>query len=419
MNSLLSKAINLLALKRSVVSLFIMVVLIGMGERMAERFLPLYLMSLGGGTLAIGLLGGFNNLLGALYSYPGGWLSDKLGYKRALAIFNIIAMAGYLTVIFVPYWQFVIIGAMLFLSWSAVSLPASMDLISSVLPKNKTTMGVSMHSLVRRFPMALGPLAGGLLIGAYGIDEGIRIAFIISLVLASISLVLQQIFIKEPEKKIHEPLSILGLFRNFNGDLRRLLTSDILVRFCEQIPYAFVVVWCVKLNGISETEFGILTAVEMATAVICYIPVAYFADKTTKKPFVVITFIFFAAFPLMLLISHSFWMMFLAFVVRGLKEFGEPTRKSLIMDLAPDGKKASAFGLYYLIRDVFVSVAAFSGALFWDPTILSKVFGFVGWSAASRFAETFCRPETNLIIASAFGFIGAFYMMRSKSHPGK
>jgi hypothetical protein len=48
-----------------------------------------------------------------------------------------------------------------------------------------------------------------------------------------------------------------------------------------------------------------------------------------------------------------------------LKEFGEPTRKSLILDLAPGDKKAAMFGLYYLIRDVIVSIAAFGGAFLW------------------------------------------------------
>ena len=55
-----------------------MVILIGMGEKMAERFLPLYLIALGGGTFSIGLLNGLDNLLSALYSLPGGYASDKL-----------------------------------------------------------------------------------------------------------------------------------------------------------------------------------------------------------------------------------------------------------------------------------------------------------------------------------------------------
>lgn len=79
---------SFLGLKRSVGALLVMVVLLGLGERMAERFLPLYLLALGGGALAVGLLNGMNNLLGALYSLPGGWASQRFGYKRALLIFN-------------------------------------------------------------------------------------------------------------------------------------------------------------------------------------------------------------------------------------------------------------------------------------------------------------------------------------------
>ena len=149
--------VDFLGLKKSMLVLLSMVVLVGLGERMAERFLPLYLVALGGGAFSIGLLNGMDNLLSALYSYPGGYASDRLGYKRALILFNLIAMLGYLIVIIFPYWQAVIIGAIFFLSWTAISLPATMDLVASVLPQSKRTMGVSMHALVRRIPMALGP----------------------------------------------------------------------------------------------------------------------------------------------------------------------------------------------------------------------------------------------------------------------
>ena len=75
-------------------------------------------MALGGGVLSVGFLNGMDNLLSALYSFPGGYLSDRLGYKRALLVFNLIAMAGYLVVILVPAWWAVILGAALFLSWT-------------------------------------------------------------------------------------------------------------------------------------------------------------------------------------------------------------------------------------------------------------------------------------------------------------
>lgn len=64
-------------LKQNLVALLAMVILVGLGEKMAERFLPLYLMALGGGAFSIGVLNGVDNLLSALYSFPGGYASGR------------------------------------------------------------------------------------------------------------------------------------------------------------------------------------------------------------------------------------------------------------------------------------------------------------------------------------------------------
>jgi len=122
-------------LNASMLAMLMMVICIGLGEKMAERFLPLYLLALGGSAWSVGLLNAMDNLLGALYSFPGGYVSDRLGYRRALLIFTGIAMAGYLIVIFVPTWQAVLIGSLFFISWTAVSLPAIMSMVSAVLPR--------------------------------------------------------------------------------------------------------------------------------------------------------------------------------------------------------------------------------------------------------------------------------------------
>ncbi len=392
--SIRSQISDFLGLRKSTVGLLCMVILVGMGERMAERFLPIYLIALGGGALSIGLLNGLDNLLSALYSFPGGYLSDRIGTKKALLVFNIIAMFGFVLVILIPLWQAVLLGSVFFLSWSAISLPATMSLIARVLPLNKRTMGVSMHSFMRRIPMALGPILGGICIGLWGERDGVRAAFGCAFLLSILATVLQQILIeddppktstKQPGRPEKNPLKIL---HHMHPSLKRLLISDILIRFCEQIPYAFVVVWCMKTiaEPITALSFGILTAIEMTVAMLVYIPVAYLADRSTKKPFVVITFMFFTFFPLVLFFCQSFKLLVFAFILRGLKEFGEPTRKALIMDLAPENRKAAMFGLYYLLRDSIVSIAAFGGAFLWQ----------IG-------------PSINFIVAFLFGAAGTTY----------
>jgi MFS family permease len=383
---------DLLGLRRSIVGLLAMVILVGLGEKMAERFLPIYLVALGGGVVSVGLLNGLDNLLSALYSLPGGYLSDRLGTKRALLIFNLLAMTGFVIVIAVPLWPAVIGASFLFLSWTAISLPASMSLVAQALPMSKRTMGVALHSLVRRVPMALGPVIGGLFIDHFGDKSGVRLAFVAALAMAGVAIVMQQVLIPDDRARgaadkplPRHPLKVLHAMK---PALRSLLFSDILIRFCEQIPYAFVVLWCMQqvLHPVTALQFGVLTTVEMATASLLYIPVAYYADRSGKKPFVLMTFVFFTLFPVTLLYCQSFWPLVAVFVLRGLKEFGDSTRKALIMDLAPEDQKALTFGVYYLVRDSIVSVAAFGGAFLW-----------------------MISPATNLLTASAFGVLGTIW----------
>lgn len=98
---------------------------------------------------------------------------------------------------------------------------------------------------------------------------------------------------------------------------------------------------------------------------LCLIPAAYLADTYRREPFVIATFVFFTAFPLVLLAAHDFAWLTVAFVTRGLKEFGEPARKGLIIRHAPTVARARTIGAYYLIRDLIVTCGALVGAGLW------------------------------------------------------
>jgi MFS family permease len=395
------KIATFLGLRRSMAGMLAMVILIGLGERMADRFLPIYLLAVGGSTLAVGLLNALENLLGALYALPGGYLADRWGIKRSLIFFNLLSMTGFLIVFLFPTWQAVFVGALLFLSWSAISLPATMSLINQVLPFDKRTMGASVHAMVKRIPMALGPLAGGLAISWLGETEGVRSAFLVALLLAALALYLQIRLITpdSPAPDQHAETNPLRLWPHMPRPLRQLLMADILVRFCEQLPYAFVVIWCMKMvaEPVSAVQFALLTSIEMVTAMALYIPVGWMAERGGKKGFVLLTFLFFTAFPIVLSQCQSFWPLVLAFIVRGLKEFGEPSRKTLIMELAPEGRKATFFGLYYLVRDLFVALGALLGALLWQwgaeiTFLTASLFGAAGTLWFAHYGQDAPKP---------------------------
>jgi MFS family permease len=323
-----------------------------------------------------------------VYAYPGGWLTDHWGQRRSLLLFGILSLAGYALVLVWPHWLALVIGAFLFLAWSALSLPATFAVVATSLDRRQHTMGVGVQSMVRRVPMMVGPLVGGWLITRFGWAEGVRYALLGCMGLSAATVVFQW-FLTEATRDAAARAesggsagSFVGVVSSFNLTLRELLVSDILIRFCERLPYAFVILWAMNHGRVSAGQFGLLTAIEMVTAMVCYIPVAHLADKHGQRPFVLATFVFFTLFPVTLLWADNFAWLALAFVVRGLKEFGEPARKALIIAQAQPELRARTYGAYYLIRDCLVTTGSLLGAWLWSVSPHANFIGAAVCGAA-------------------------------------
>jgi MFS family permease len=376
-----------LALRRNTSLLLVALLLAGTGEKLWLGFAPKYIETLGGGIFIIGLFDALQTFLGAIYAYPGGWLTDHWGQRKSLLLFSLISIAGYVLVLVWQNWLALLLGSFLFLAWSALSLPATLSVIAASLKSNRHTMGVGVQSMIRRVPMMLGPLIGGWLLTRFGWTDGVRYALALCISMSLLTLAFQW-FISgtgvppvspSNQNATHgqdaRATTFIGVVKTFTPALRELLVSDILIRFCERIPYAFIILWAMDHGGLTAQQYGYLAVFEMVTAMLCYIPVAHLADKYGRRPFVLITFFFFTLFPVTLLWAHDFRWLALAFVVRGLKEFGEPARKALIIGEAAPELRARTYGAYYLIRDCTVTSGSFLGAWLWSVSPRANFIG--------------------------------------------
>lgn len=349
------------------------------------RFVPKYLKELGAGVFVIGLYDALRTLLGAVYAYPGGVLVDRWGHRRAFLTFNIISIIGYTLVLLVPHWSAVIAGMFLFLSWSCFSLPATFSLVAAALEANRHSMGIGVQSVIKRLPIMVGPFFGGILIDRFGVIGGVRIALLISIALSAATILVQR-KLEDDSQLSATALERVNLWQSlqaFTSPMRRLLLSDILIRFCERIPYAWVVIFAMDYLGLNAKQVGILITVEMLAATLCIIPSSYLADRYGREPFVIATFIMFAIFPLSLMASRTFAALVVAFIIRGFKEFGDTSRKALIIGYCDPARYGQMIGAYYLVRDLIVSTAALLGAYLWQQGaalnfLAAAGFGFAG-----------------------------------------
>ena len=161
------------------------------------------------------------------------------------------------------------------------------------------------------------------------------------------------------------PSNITGVWRSFKPALTRLLLSDIHIRMCEGLTEIFIVLYVTNVTGLSLAEYGVLVAIQMTTAILVYIPSAKLADRVGRKPFIIATFICFALFPLVVMLASGFAALVAAFIIGGLREIGEPSRKAMIVDSAAPRLRARTVGLYYLVRSLTITPAASVGGLLW------------------------------------------------------
>jgi len=384
-----SRLVDALGLERNIVAVSVAMFLLALGENLWKRFLPKYLQMLGAPVAAIGLFGTCEDFLDGVYQYPGGWIADRYGRRRALLLFVTLATLGYVLYWLAPSWPFVFVGLVFVMAWSSMASPTLFAVVGDALPRGRRALGFTVQSILRRVPIAIAPILGGLAIAAYGLQSGVHLGLVVTVVLSMVTLgVVSRVNI--PVMPDPVPTHIVTVWRSLPTPLRWLLTSDIFIRTCEGLVDVFLVLYAINVIGISAPAYGVLVAVQMTTAIVSYILVARFADRMGRKPFVMATFAAFALFPVAVVLARDFATLVAAFVVGGLREIGEPSRKALIVDLAAPSLRARSVGLYYLIRSLTITPAAFIGGLLWEvtPALPFWMAGLIGLVGVVVFAMT-------------------------------
>jgi MFS family permease len=372
---------SFLSLERNIGAASGAVFLLGLGEELWKKFLPKYLESLGASVPVIGLFGTAEDFFDAIYQYPGGWLADHWGRRKALLSFIVAAWAGYLIYFFSPSWPFLFLGLSFVMVWQSMGSPAIFATIADALPIQQRGMGFTIYSILKRIPMVVSPLIGGVILGALGIRAGMRVGLGITLIMALVAVPL--LLTMNLPIAGGDTVRIQGVWKSFDPILRRLLVSDIAIRTCEGMADVFTILYVTNVIGIPLARYGILVAVQLATAILVYIPSAKLAERVGRRPVVIATFLCFALYPVAIVMAKNFTSLLGAFVLGGLREIGEPSRKAMIVDLAAHEFRARTVGLYYLLRSLSITPASAVGGVLWKirppvPFLTAGVIGIIG-----------------------------------------
>jgi MFS family permease len=356
-----------LSLNRNVGVLALSTLAIALGEELWLAFLPKYLVVLGASGLVVGLFGSAKDLLDGIYQYPGGWVADRFGRKSALMTFTIVAMGGYALAAIAPTWWVMFPALVLIMGWKSGAFPVSFAVIGDALPKGKRGTAFSIQSIMQRFPRVVGAPLGGFLILALGVGSGVRAALAVTIVLAVGIVVVQRMGFAEDTVSVtrEERQNSGSPFKRLPLVLRRLLFVECLVRMGEAVAASFIILYVTDVLKVGIESYGLLYALQQSVAIVMYLPAGKLADIAGRRSLIALTFLFFALFPFAVFIGHSTLLLVTAFVIGGLKEFGEPARKSFIVDHVPASERGRAVGTYYMIRNLTIVPGGLIGGILW------------------------------------------------------
>lgn len=400
-----------LGLNASTVALLCTILLVTAATELWSPVVPQFLKALrerafageASTILLIGAYGFYRDALEAVNYYVGGTLAGRFNTRRALLWFNVLPIVG-LVILLVWDSVWALFAAIPFIFvWDSLAGPAIITVVGDSLPSAQRTMAFSLQSICRRVSRIFAYLISGLLIFLWGRIDGVHAAIAVAVGFVILAIAVQFRFMKTATRDaVDFGKRPRGLFRQFPKELKRLLAADICARWAEGLAGPLVILYCVPiLNAdlaVGTARYAsILLTIQAVTNIVLYVFVGPLASREGfgKKPYIGATFVFFAAFPVSLVVLGPLlgpMGLMLAFVIGGMREIGEPARKAMIADLVPSDVRTQATGLYWSLRSVAVMLASPVGAVLWIVGESARP----GWGPALAFGA-----------AGAVGLVGA------------
>jgi MFS family permease len=405
-----------LGLNRATLAVLAVIGCLGLSEEIWSNFLSLHLKDQasaatpGGAVLEaakyMGVVASAKNLLEGFGYIIGGTVAHRMGPRVALAVSAAPMAIGFAVMLATHQPWAIVFGALFMTNWEPLSVPATFEVVGSEVPKNRRTIAFAMQSIQKRLPKVVGPIVGGIALGAVGywLNLTLALGLVVLAVILQLALMSRMRPTREPV-----PTPFRTILRDMPRDLRRLLSAEIFIRWGDWFARDFAVLYVVTLltaewgwseRAATETS-GYLLAIMAATALATYVPVAKWVDRSpSPRPFIGTTFLLFAIFPIALVLLPAACArlglpvlagLVLTFVINGLREIGEPARKALISTGFPPEIRARAVGLYWGLRSFAFCPAPMVAALLWRiiganaTFLIGGAIGLVGtaWYFAS------------------------------------
>ena len=367
---------------KNVILLGIVSFLNDLSSEMIMPILPMFITSLGGTGLSIGLIGGLRDSITSFLQVLSGYLSDRTG-KRKIFVYS-----GYLTsavfkllLSFSRIWHHVLIFASLERIGKGIRTAPRDSIIADSMPK-KRGKGFGIHRAFDESGAILGTVVVFLLLWFMDFDFS-RIIFIAAII--SFLSIVPLHFVSEEKRKPKKITLIISL-RKLSMPLKLfILVAGIFA--LSNFSYMFFIM---KAQESFTDKFAIaipilLYALFKMSKVIFSISFGILSDRFGRRNVLIFGYLIFSIACLGFAYFNSLIAFIILFSIYGLADaIVDGNQRAFVSDLSPDSLRSTALGTYHTTIGLMALPSSIVAGLLWQ---VSPEMTFIYGGVASIIAS--------------------------------
>jgi MFS family permease len=345
-----------------------------------------------------------------ILQFPGGILTDRLGRKKMIVLGSIFRAISPIIYVTTRSWYFVMLG-MITTQASNMLNPAVNALIAESIDVENRALGYGAFRMLILFPTIFTPYIGGVITDRLGVDEGVRLAVMMSLAVAILNIFVRWRFLEEPERRprVLDEKTRMGafkIFRNVPTQIRLIIIVGAFANFALMVSSQFMVVYATQVLNLTKTQWGLITTVAGAISTFLTLPISYYSDRLGRKPIIALSL---AIAPLQMLgfiLAKGFQAIAASRVIGAIADgFGGTmvglasgsAWLALVADVAPSHQRGSMMGLITTITGFLSFYGPTLGGYIYDnisPMMPFLTSGISSLAAALVFIIFIKEPKT-------------------------
>lgn len=323
-------------------------------SNLISPFYPLYVLALGGTYFSIGIIAAVGGALSIVPTLAGGYLADKRGRKKIVALLTIMQGPVKLIKAFAPHWTFLLIATAINSIFSGLRGPAFSAIMADSLKPENRGKGYGIWASIPVIPALFSPAIGGWLITQMGLIKTLRIGYVLVAIGASTAGFLRLFFLRETfegkkgKASLKESVSsLIKVGKNFSPGLKALLLLSMMSIFGWGIKRRFRVTYAVEVIGLSPFLWGIIFTLARVVRITLLPFLGHSVDKIGRRILAGITLIIIPIMDILFVFSFDFFTAFFTFTFFYVSRHVRGTaRKALRADLSPKEKRGKIYSLF-------------------------------------------------------------------------